>query len=71
MVDTADMYAGGESERMVGRLIAQDRSHWIVATKGASPMSNDPNDGRLSRRWLRQAVEHRLRRLNTDWIDVY
>lgn len=65
------MYVGGESERMVGRLIAADRSRWIVATKVASPMGSDPNDRGLLRRWLSQAVAHSLRRLDTDWIDVY
>lgn len=70
-IDTADSYSRGESERMVGRLITQDRSRWILATKVANPMSDDPNDRGSSRRWLTRAVEYSLRRLNTDWIDVY
>ena len=70
-IDTADNYAAGESERIVGRLIAQDRARWILATKVANPMSPEPNDRGLSRRWLLQEVENSLRRLGTDWIDVY
>lgn len=70
-IDTADVYAKGESERIVGRLIAADRERWVLATKVANPMSDAPNDRGLSRRWITQAVEHSLRRLATDWIDVY
>jgi aryl-alcohol dehydrogenase (NADP+) len=70
-IDTADAYAKGESERMVGRLIAGDRERWVLATKVANAMSELPNDRGTSRRWVTQAVEHSLRRLNTDWIDVY
>jgi len=70
-IDTSDNYAGGESERMVGRLIAQDRPRWILATKVANPMGPDANDRGLSRRWVLQEVDASLRRLGTDWIDVY
>lgn len=70
-IDTADVYAKGESERIVGRLIAADRARWVLATKVANPMSEAPNDRGLSRRWIAQAVEHSLCRLGTDWIDVY
>jgi len=70
-IDTADVYAKGESERIVGRLIAADRERWVLATKVANPMSDAPNDRGTSRRWVRQAVEHSLRRLATDWIDIY
>ena len=70
-IDTADIYAKGESERIVGRLIQADRSRWVLATKVANPMSDEPNDRGTSRRWIRQAVEHSLRRLGTDWIDLY
>ena len=54
-IDTSDNYAAGESERMVGRLIAHDRPRWIVATKVANPMGPGPNDRGLSRRWVLQA----------------
>ncbi len=70
-IDTADSYGNGESERVVGRLIAADRERWVLATKVANPMSERPNDRGTSRRWVTQAVEHSLRRLRTDWIDVY
>ena len=70
-IDTADVYAKGESERIVGRLIAADRPRWVLATKVANAMSDAPNDRGTSRRWITQAVELSLRRLATDWIDVY
>lgn len=70
-LDTADVYAKGESERITGRLIKADRSRWVLATKVANPMSDDPNDRGTSRRWITQAVEHSLKRLGTDWIDLY
>jgi aryl-alcohol dehydrogenase-like predicted oxidoreductase len=69
-IDTANSYAAGESERIVGRLIAADRERWIVATKAANPTGDGPNDRGLSRRHLTLAVEASLRRLGTDWIDV-
>ena len=70
-IDVADNYAGGESERLVGRLIAADRARWIVATKVANPIGTEPNDRGLSRRWLLAEVDHSLRRLGTDWIDLW
>jgi aryl-alcohol dehydrogenase (NADP+) len=70
-IDVADSYAGGESERMVGRLIAADRARWIVATKVANPSGTEPNDRGLSRRWLLAEVDNSLRRLGTDWIDLW
>jgi aryl-alcohol dehydrogenase-like predicted oxidoreductase len=70
-IDTADSYAGGESERMVGKLIAQDRSRWVVATKVANPVGSAPNDRGLSRRWIMAEIDNSLKRLNTDWVDVY
>jgi aryl-alcohol dehydrogenase-like predicted oxidoreductase len=70
-LDTADVYAKGESERIVGRLIKADRSRWVLATKVANPMSEEPNDRGTSRRWITRAVEDSLRRLDTEWIDLY
>ena len=70
-LDTADVYAKGESELMLGRLIKADRSRWVLATKVANPMGDGPNERGTSRRWIAQAVEHSLRRLDTDWIDLY
>jgi aryl-alcohol dehydrogenase-like predicted oxidoreductase len=70
MLDTADAYVGGESERMVGRLIGSDRAHWVIATKAANPVGPGPNDRGLSRRHLLRAAQASLRRLQTDWIDL-
>jgi aryl-alcohol dehydrogenase (NADP+) len=69
-IDTADIYAGGESERITGRLIAADRAHWVLATKLANPTGPGPNDRGLSRRHMLRAVEASLQRLGTDWIDL-
>src|SRR5437868_4311369 len=64
-IDTADAYSGGASEQVVGRAIAGDRNSWILATKLANPMGDDPNRGGLSRRWVFSAAEESLRRLGT------
>jgi len=70
-IDTADAYAKGESERVTGKLIAQDREQWVLATKVGNRMGKGPNDIGLSRAWLMRAVDASLQRLNTDWIDIY
>ena len=70
-IDTADAYAGGRSEEIVGRAIEQTRDDWILATKVANPMGKGPNRGGLSRRWIIQAADESLKRLGTDHIDVY
>jgi aryl-alcohol dehydrogenase-like predicted oxidoreductase/rhodanese-related sulfurtransferase len=70
-VDTADMYSDGESEVIVGKALAMRRDEVILATKGHFPMGEGVNRGGNSRRWLRIAVEDSLRRLKTDWIDLY
>lgn len=70
-IDTADIYAQGESERITGKLIASDRSRWILATKIANPVGDDPNDRGASRRWLIRGCDLSLARLGTDYIDVY
>ena len=69
-IDTANTYAGGESERITGRLIGADREHWVVATKVSNPTGPGPNDRGLSRRHMLRAVDACLTRLGTDWIDV-
>jgi aryl-alcohol dehydrogenase-like predicted oxidoreductase len=69
-IDTADAYAGGESERITGRLIAADRDRWVLATKLANPTSSDPNDRGLSRRHMIRALDASLKRLGTDWVDI-
>ena len=70
-LDTADVYAQGESERITGKAIARDRDHWVLATKVANQVGKEPNDRGLSRRWILQAVEASLKRLDTDYIDLY
>ena len=70
-IDTADSYVGGGSEEVVGRAIASDRQHWILATKLGNPAGPGPNQRGLSRQWVMNACEASLRRLGTDHIDVY
>jgi aryl-alcohol dehydrogenase (NADP+) len=70
-LDTADSYAGGRSEEICGRAIGKERSRWVLATKIANPGSPEPNDRGTSRRWMLQACEASLKRLGTDWIDLY
>jgi aryl-alcohol dehydrogenase-like predicted oxidoreductase len=69
-IDTADNYAGGESERITGRLVKAERGHWVLATKLANPTGPGPNERGLSRRHMLDAVHASLRRLGTDWIDL-
>ena len=71
-IDTADVYSSGESEEIVGQALAGGRrDHVILATKVHSPMDDDPNHRGNSRRWIMREVENSLRRLGTDWIDLY
>jgi aryl-alcohol dehydrogenase-like predicted oxidoreductase len=70
-IDTADVYNDGRSEDIVGRAIKSDRQRWILATKVGNAMGADPNARGLSRRWLFLACDASLRRLGTDWIDIY
>lgn len=70
-IDTADMYNAGRSEEIIGRAIGKRRGEWVLATKVGNPMGEGPNRRGLSRRWVLQAAEDSLRRLRTEWIDVY
>jgi aryl-alcohol dehydrogenase-like predicted oxidoreductase len=71
-IDTADVYAAGESEEIVGKALAGGkRDDVVVATKFHGRMGDEPNRLGNSRRWIMQAVEGSLRRLGTDWIDLY
>jgi aryl-alcohol dehydrogenase-like predicted oxidoreductase len=71
-VDTADVYSSGESEEIVGQALAGSRrDDVILATKAHGAMGKDPNQQGNGRRWLIREVESSLRRLNTDWIDLY
>ena len=70
-VDTADVYSAGESEEIVGKALKGRRDDVVLATKFFMPMGDDPNRRGGSRRWIVTAVENSLRRLGTDWIDLY
>jgi aryl-alcohol dehydrogenase-like predicted oxidoreductase len=69
-IDTADVYSKGGSEEMLGRLLAGQRSQWILATKLGNAMSQTPNESHYSRHWMIQEVNNSLRRLATDHIDI-
>jgi len=70
-IDTADVYAKGESERIAGKLIAADRDRWVLATKVANPMGDDPNRRGTGRKWILRAIDESLERLGTDYVDIY
>jgi aryl-alcohol dehydrogenase-like predicted oxidoreductase len=70
-IDTADMYSRGESEEIVGKALKGRRDTVVLATKVFNPMGDDPNQRGNSRRWIIAEVENSLRRLQTDYIDLY
>src|ERR1700681_4774047 len=71
-IDTADVYSRGESEEIVGKALAGGRRDSVVlATKVHGTMGDDPTEFGTSRRWIVKEVENSLRRLKTDWIDLY
>ncbi|HEX4811448.1 MAG TPA: aldo/keto reductase [Nonomuraea sp.] len=70
-VDTADAYTGGQSEQILGRAISGKRASVVLATKAFLPTGREPNDRGLSRAHLTRALEASLRRLGTDYIDLY
>jgi aryl-alcohol dehydrogenase-like predicted oxidoreductase len=71
-IDTADVYSRGESEEIVGKALADGRRDAVVlATKVHGTMGDDSNEFGNSRRWIVKEVENSLRRLKTDWIDLY
>ncbi|HEX4986724.1 MAG TPA: aldo/keto reductase [Burkholderiales bacterium] len=70
-IDTADQYAKGESERITGRLIAPHRDYWVLATKVGNVAGPGPNESGLGRKWIMQEIEASLKRLGTDYIDIY
>ena len=70
-IDTADQYAKGESERIAGKAIATNRQHWILATKVGNRMGPGLGEVGLSRRWMMQAIDDSLRRLGTNYVDIY
>jgi len=71
-IDTADGYSAGESEQIIGKALAGGRrANVVLAVKFGVPFDGDPTHGGASRRWITEAVEGSLRRLQTDWIDLY
>ena len=70
-IDTADVYSAGESEQIVGKALQGRRDKVILATKFYGPMGQDPNMMGGSRRWIVREVENSLKRLGTDYIDLY
>jgi len=71
LIDTANAYNGGQAEEFVGRAVADRRSSAVIATKAHLPQGSGPNDSGLSRAHLTRALEGSLRRLGTDYIDIY
>ncbi len=72
-IDTANMYMGGESERIIGRLVARNREKFVIATKYANavPGAGDPNAAGSHRKCLTQSLDASLKRLGVDYIDLY
>lgn len=70
-LDTADMYSAGESEIIVGKALKGRRDDVVLATKVHFPMGEGRNRGGNSRRWIVKEVEESLKRLGTEWIDLY
>ncbi len=70
-IDTADWYNQGRSEQLVGKVVKGKRSELIIATKFGLPMAEGPNDRGASRGYIMRALEASLKRLNTDYVDLY
>jgi aryl-alcohol dehydrogenase-like predicted oxidoreductase len=71
LIDTADVYSSGASEEILGQALGSDRDQVLIATKVRGGMGEGPNDGGLSRHHIVKAAEDSLRRLGTDYIDLY
>ena len=70
VIDTADVYTRGASERMLGELLQGQRHDWILASKLGNSMGDRPNEGHYSRKWMMQEVDASLQRLGTDYLDI-
>src|SRR4051794_6953578 len=71
LIDTADVYSAGLSEEILGQALGNSREDVLIATKARMPMGDGPNDAGLSRHHIIRAAEASLRRLGTDYIDLY
>ena len=69
-IDTADVYNKGQSEKDLGKLLAGQRQHWVLASKLGNPMGKSVNQSRYSRHWLMQETDAILARLQTDYLDI-
>ncbi|MDB3954360.1 aldo/keto reductase [Alphaproteobacteria bacterium] len=70
-MDTADGYAASEAEKRVGKLTKEDRNDWIIATKVGSSTGTEKRKKSLSRKWMMQAIDESLSRLQTDYVDIW
>ncbi len=70
-IDVADVYVKGESEKIVGRAIKRHRHDWILATKVGNRMGPGANEQGLSAKYIHQSIDASLKRLNTDFVDIY
>ncbi len=70
-IDSADAYAGGKSEQIVGKLIKKDRPEWVLATKVGQAGGTPKRKKGLSRKWMMEAIDQSLQRLQTDYVDIY
>ena len=70
-IDTADVYNAGKSEEVVGKAVRAERHRWVIATKLNGIMGEGPNEHGSSRKWIMEAARNSLKRLGTDYIDVY
>jgi aryl-alcohol dehydrogenase-like predicted oxidoreductase len=70
-IDTADVYTRGASETILGDLLKRQRHQFVLASKLGNKMSDAPNENGYSRTWMMRAIENSLKRLQTDYLDVY
>ena len=70
-IDSADAYAGGKSEQIVGNLIKKDRAEWVLATKVGQAAGTAKRKKGLSRKWMMEAIDQSLARLQADYVDIY
>ncbi|MED5573046.1 MAG: aldo/keto reductase, partial [Pseudomonadota bacterium] len=70
-IDTADLYSGGNSEKVLGRLLKKDRKNWVIATKIGNRPGPSSFDTRLGKRHMTIGIDESLNRLQTDWIDIW
>ena len=70
-IDTADGYSGGNSEKVLGRLLKKDRNNWVIATKIGNRAGPSSFDTRLGKRHMTMGIDESLLRLQTDWVDIW